>query len=332
MFEVHASEDILGKDGTLWYQANDLVDTITTTGEGKDASKVLPLGKYYLIEVSAPDGYIFTDERYEANLEYADDHTALVDITVEAHNDYLPVAVSLEKEMEIMEIVHGEDNIVRQTVSSAPGKGFVFGLYNDRDIHYDGGTLLADTLVATGVTDADGKLTFSGVYPHGQYYIRELSTLDGWKLNPNTYPVDLTVSNRGSDNVISVTLPEPVKNDLIYTHVTLTKMDITGQETIPGALIEVTDSEGNVIYRAYTDEHGEIPDKLANIRAIQRDHEMLKDKFWDRFNQKDPSLHGWYYRSVGDALSGSDSLRETSAFREYVERVEAVFGVCKGMS
>lgn len=75
-----------------------------------------------------------------------------------------------------------------------------------------------------------------------------------------------------------------------------------------------------------------LSDKLANIRAIQRDHEMLKDKFWDRFNQKDPSLHGWYYRSVGDALSGSDSLRETSAFREYVERVEAVFGVCKGMS
>lgn len=80
VFEIHAAEDILGKDGTFWYHAGDLVDTITTTGEGKDASKVLPLGKYYLIEVSAPEGYIFTDERYEANLEYADDHTALVSI------------------------------------------------------------------------------------------------------------------------------------------------------------------------------------------------------------------------------------------------------------
>ena len=70
-----------------------------------------------------------------------------------------------------------------------------------------------------------------------------------------------------------------------------------------------------------------LSDKLANIRAIQRDHEMLKDKFWDRFNQKDPALHGWYYRSVGDALSTSDLLRKTSAFREYIERVEAVFGV-----
>ena len=260
VFKIHAAEDIIGKDGTLWYHADELVDTITTTGEGRDASKVLPLGKYYLIEVSAPEGYIFSGERYEANLEYADDHTAMVEITVEAHNDYLPVSVSLEKEMEIMEIVQGQDGTVTQTVGTAPGKGFVFGLYNDKDIHYDGGTLLADTMVATGVTDADGKLTFSGVYPHGSYYIKELSTIDGWKLNPNTFPVDLTVSNKNSENVISVTLPEPVKNDLIYTHVTLTKTDITGQQTVPGALIEVMDSEGNVIYRASTDENGEIPD------------------------------------------------------------------------
>ncbi|MBR0247049.1 MAG: hypothetical protein IJQ61_11320, partial [Bacteroidales bacterium] len=198
VFEIHAAEDVIGKDGTLWYHTDELVDTITTTAEGKDASKVLPLGKYHLVETAAPEGYIFSGERYEANLEYADDHTALVEITVEAHNDYLPVSVSLEKEMEIMEIVHGQDGTVTQTVGTSPGKGFVFGLYNDKDIHYDGGTLLADTLVATGVTDEDGKLTFSGVYPHGQYYIKELFTMDGWKLNPNFFPVDLNVSNKNS--------------------------------------------------------------------------------------------------------------------------------------
>ena len=260
VFEIHAAEDIIGKDGTFWYHADELVDTITTTTAGKDASTTLPLGKYYLVETAAPEGYIFSGERYEANLEYADDHTALVEITVEAHNDYLPASVSLEKEMEIMEIIQEQDGTVTQTVSTAPGKGFVFGLFNHSDIHYDGGTLLADSLVATGVTDADGNLTFSGVYPHGQYYIKELSALDGWKLTPNTFPIDLTVTNKNSENVISVTLPEPVRNDLIYTHVTLTKTDITGQHTVPGALIEVSDEDGNVIYHAYTDENGEIPD------------------------------------------------------------------------
>ena len=38
-----------------------------------------------------------------------------------------------------------------------------------------------------------------------------------------------------------------VRNALIYTPVTLTKTDITGANTVPGALIEVRDESGAVI-------------------------------------------------------------------------------------
>ena len=259
VFEVYAAEDVIGKDGTLWYHADELVDTITTTAEGRDASRVLPLGKYYLIETAAPEGYIFSDERYEANLQYVDDRTALVEITVQAGNDYLPDKISLTKEKEDLEVITEGENI-RQTLTVTPGAGFLFGLYNDQDIRYEGGTLLADTLVATGATDAEGNLTFSGMYPHGKYYIKELSAPDGWKLNPDTFPVLLSPDSAGNDNMIHVSLLEPVHDDLIYTRVALTKTDITGQQTVPGALIEVSDEAGNIIYRAYTDENGEIPD------------------------------------------------------------------------
>ena len=64
-------------------------------------------------------------------------------------------------------------------------------------------------------------------------------------------------------------------------------------------------------------------DKLSNIRSIQRDFERVGDGLWQRFNQKDPAQHAWYYRSLADVLEGE--LGGTDAWREYDERVNAVF-------
>lgn len=56
--------------------------------------------------------------------------------------------------------------------------------------------------------------------------------------------------------MLRVLLVEPVHNKLIHQKVTLTKLDITGAVPLPGALIEVKDERGTVIYREYTDENG----------------------------------------------------------------------------
>ena len=257
VFELRAAEDIIGKDGTVWFHAGDVADTITTTEAGKDASKELPLGRYELVEVSAPEGYMLDGAPHEVELRYADDHTAVVETNVTLGNDYLSAEITLEKEKEDLEIIMDGDH-VRQALVNIPGEGFVFGLFADEELRVGDVTLTADMLVATGATDAAGKLAFVGNFPHGAYYVKELSAPDGWTLNPAKFAVTLEPQAQ-SGGVIRVSLPEPVHDELIYTRVTLTKTDITGQKTLPGATIEVKDEQGKVIYRETTDANGQIP-------------------------------------------------------------------------
>ncbi|SFG54178.1 HD domain-containing protein [Oribacterium sp. WCC10] len=65
-------------------------------------------------------------------------------------------------------------------------------------------------------------------------------------------------------------------------------------------------------------------DKLSNIRASIRDYESNREEFWQRFNQTDPDLQGWYYESIRDILS--EELSETDAWREYDRLCTQMFG------
>lgn len=261
VFELRAAEDIVGKEGSVFYQKDELIETLTTSSTGSVKSMVLPLGRYTLTEISAPDGYVLDGAPHPFTLAAVDKQTAVVEVKVSASNTYLPVRVTLRKQKEDLLLMQTQEGMIHQTVETVPGEGFVFALYTGEIITYgDAQKLPANTLVATGTTDAQGNLTFSGLYPHGNYYIKELFVPDGWLLSTEKYPVTLTSANKAvSENVIAVYLDEPILNRLIYTPVTITKTDITGAKKLPGALIEVYDSDGNTIYREYTNENGEIP-------------------------------------------------------------------------
>ena len=65
-------------------------------------------------------------------------------------------------------------------------------------------------------------------------------------------------------------------------------------------------------------------DQLANLREISRDYERVGETLWERFNQKDPSMHGWYYRSLFEVLE--KEFPGTEAVEEYRMRLKRVFG------
>lgn len=63
-------------------------------------------------------------------------------------------------------------------------------------------------------------------------------------------------------------------------------------------------------------------DKLSNMRAMARHLREQGDRVWQRFNEKDPARHAWYYRQLARSLA---PLSDTDAYREFCALVEQVF-------
>ena len=63
-------------------------------------------------------------------------------------------------------------------------------------------------------------------------------------------------------------------------------------------------------------------DKLSNMRAMFRHQRQQGDRVWQRFNEKDPARHAWYYRQLAASLA---PLSDTEAYQEFTELVELVF-------
>ena len=55
-------------------------------------------------------------------------------------------------------------------------------------------------------------------------------------------------------------------------------------------------------------------DKLSNLRSLYRDYLTVWVAVWERFNQKDPAEHLWYYGSV---LELCEELSDTAPYRVY---------------
>ena len=184
VFQVIAAEDIITPDGTVRANAGDVVAELVTDENGYAESDLLYLGKYEIMEVSAPYGYVKNPEIQAVELTYAGQEIEIRD-TIEKHflNDYQGIEISLKKVME-----HDETFGIG---TNSEYKNVRFGLFAAEEIiAADGSFIPENGLIAEVTLDEDMKSVIAEKVPFGRYYVQEIATDEYYVLNGKKYLVN----------------------------------------------------------------------------------------------------------------------------------------------
>ena len=257
VFEIYAAEDITTLDGTVRYEQGTLVDTITTDDDGVAKSKELYLGKYTVIEKTAPNGYVHNAAKYDAELTYAGQNVSVTSTDLSVYNERQKVSVSLKKIMAEDKTFsignNGEITSVR------------FGIYADEDIKASNSDVIPkDALITFANCDKNGSIVFDCDLPVGfKWYAKEIATDAHYILSDTKYEFDTEYQGQDVKVIdIKVNNDKAIENNLIYGSVKGLKIDRETQEVIKGATFGLFKSdtteltEENAILTVVTDESG----------------------------------------------------------------------------
>ena len=230
VFEIYADEDITTPDGTVRYTKNTLVDTITTDEKGAATSKQFYLGKYRVVEKTAPYGFVLNRTVNHIELTYAGQNEKVTNKSTSFTNDRQKVEIDLTKVLEQDEKFSIGSNGEIRNVS--------FGLYADEDLKASNGTVIPkDGLIEIISCDEKGKAIFTTDLPSGKYYVEEISTDNHYILSDIKYSVVFEYAGQDTATVhISVNDGEPIENEIIYGTIKGLKVDRETGENIAGAL------------------------------------------------------------------------------------------------
>ena len=257
VYEITAAEDIVTLDGTVRANKGEVVDTVTTGKDGTVKSKELYLGKYEVKEITAPYGmvlneevrsvesghgkaisdlpmgsyyvqeistnsaYIVSDAKYPVIFEYAGQDTETVCITAN------------EGEAITNDIIYGS---VSGKKSDEDGKalgGAVIGIFTTGTTEFT-----KENAIAATTSKDDGSFSFAKV-PYGTWIIREIESPKGYVLSEE----EIAVTIGKVDEVVEIELV----NYFIKGNIALTKVDEDYPDNkLSGAVFEVySDTNGD---------------------------------------------------------------------------------------
>ena len=205
----------------LYDEHYNLIGTYETDINGKININNLKLGKYILKELKTKEGYILDLKEYIINLTYKDQYTSIIsqDLTL---NNYL---------------FKGKLEITKKDLdTNLPLKGVKINIYD----------IDQNKLIYSGITNKDGKIIIDNLYL-GKFYLQEIESLTGYKLNDQNIYFELTANNELKK--IDIT------NEMIKGKLLIHKKD---QNNLPlaGVSFNLYDINDNLITTLITDQNG----------------------------------------------------------------------------
>lgn len=144
------------------------IETLTTNSKGEAMSGNLDHGKYYLQEITPPEGYEKSEERYPVELT----ETTRIEI-VKATN------TAKKGDFKVLKVEKTENG--NQPIKGKTAEFKVFASYEDAQ------NLKNEKQVAS--TDVDTGIAAFTDLPYGIYYVRETKAPEGYKLSDRIYTV-----------------------------------------------------------------------------------------------------------------------------------------------
>ena len=292
---------------------------ITHDGTKGEVTVTLPLGKYTVTEVKAPYGFILTNQSYTVEFGWDNQKNDIVLAkTIVSHEQdgdkecsysivnvkdasdahkngqtlvfenarVLPVPEKPgDKVGKIGVGIYKQD---REALTYLPGA--VYELYTVDDIYSaDGTKLLAvgTKLTTTSATSASGFTWFdvdvpirSESYPNsgnsGRYRIVEVKAPAGYLLDST--PVDVEFTYEGQQIAWQVV---DATNNNLRTTVDISKQDIANGKELPGAKLEIRDTDGNLV-EGWTS--GKVPHTVRGLE-LEKEYTLTEKRAPDGYTE-----------------------------------------------
>ena len=219
-FGLYANEDVyINEDKTI--KKDELIEVAGVNQDGKlTFNTLLPIGKYYVKEISTDKHYLLNENKYVISSEGTEDNIPVIKLV--ANNNK---AINND-------LLYGSVSGIKLSEDGKKLPNATIGLFKADEEVFD-----EKHAIFTSVSDENGRFSLNKL-PYGTYIVREIKAPTGYLLSGETFNVNITKDQE----VIEIKLV----NEAIKGNVTLTKVDVDYPDNkLTGATFEIYKDSNN---------------------------------------------------------------------------------------